>query len=74
MKPYHEPYYAIIGPRGGVRHLCTTRRVALSQFGMKYQKPSRVVLSDGDFKAIKATMKRKGWSVQKVWMTITARR
>lgn len=74
MKPYKEKFYAIVGPRGAVRHLCTTRRVALSQFGLHYAKPTRVVLSERHFKEVEAAMFRKGWSVQPVWMIVKSRR
>lgn len=75
MKPYRDKLWAIVGPRGKVKpRLSTTRRVALSQYGLHYAKPQRVVVDGRHFKEIEATMTRKGWSVRPVWLTITARK
>jgi hypothetical protein len=73
LKPFREKYFAIVSPYGKIRHLCTTREVALSQFALHYAKKKRVALCDEHYREVEKLMKLARWTIRPVWMIVKTR-
>lgn len=74
VKFYRKAVFAIVGPSGTFKKLCTSRRVALSQFSLHFAKTPRPALNPKVLKEVEKEMHKRRWRIEPAWLIVSPRR
>lgn len=73
VKFYRKAVFAIVGPSGTFKKLCSSRRVALSQFSLHFAKETRPALSPKHLKEVSEEMRQRRWRIEPAWLIVSPR-